>query len=401
MTSLYAPSADRIAVLTLDKFKKLPKTGKPSCKEWTVLSSISKYNHSKDQLEVVSIGTGTKCLGKDYSLSGSGEIINDSHAEVMARRGFLRYVIESIKKRNHFSYDDTTKKYRLDPEISFHFFTTHPPCGDASIFTVSDSDEPSCKKQKLHLNDDDNVGGIVTLSGTTGGKLIETELLDKMSQDIGEIRTKPGKGIRTLSVSCSDKLSRWNILGVQGALLDSILDHPIYLTSFTICGVSDVASMERAIWKRWMDKISIQLPDRFVIQQPRVNATSEEIKFEFSHEQSLTPSPNSIVWCDVDNRNFEISVGGKRQGVTKKKINTAMGRLLISKIEIFRQFFDVVLNDESELAASFNDLMTYVEAKNVATKYRLAWICLKESVFKKWTVKTNISYDFKLCGSTV
>lgn len=401
MTSLCEPTADRIAILSLDKFKKLPKTGKPSCKEWTVLSSILKYNQKTDLLEVVSIGTGTKCLGKDYILSGSGEIINDSHAEVMARRGLLRYLMESIKKRNHFFYDNTIKKFRMDPTISFHFFTTHPPCGDASIFNIPDNDEPKCKKQKMDVADgnDDNIGGkIVTNNHATGGKLVETEMDDLMSQDIGEIRTKPGKGIRTLSVSCSDKLSRWNILGLQGALLDAILYRPIYLSSFTICGISNVSSIERAIWKRWTNKLLIKLADRFVIQQPRIQVTSEEIQFEFLQKSSLSPSPNSIVWCDVDNRNFEISVGGKRQGVTKKKINTPMGRLLISKIEIFRQFLDVVINDHEnvELAASFNNLMTYTDAKNVASDYRLAWCCLKEGVFKKWTMKTNISYDFKI-----
>lgn len=392
-------SADRIATISLDKFKSLPKTGKPSHKEWTVLSSILKYNHQNDELDVVALGTGTKCLGKNYSLSGSGDIINDSHAEVMARRGFLRYIMESIKNRKHFTYDDTLKKFRLDPIISFHFFTTHPPCGDASIFNVEDNDEPPLKKHKPDVNDDDNVGGtIVSSGGTTGGKLFETKVVDLMSQDIGEIRTKPGKGIRTLSVSCSDKLSRWNILGIQGALLDSILDRSIYLSSFTICGVSNIASIERAIWKRWSDKFSIALPDRYEMQKPTVKATSKDIEFEYSQHCSVTPSPNSIVWCDVENRSFEISVGGKRQGVTKKKINTAIGRLLICKIEMFKQFLDVVVSDSdnTELASKWNRSMTYTDAKSVSEEYKIAWSALKTDVFKKWTIKTNINYDFKL-----
>lgn len=394
MTTSCIPSADRIASLSLDKFNNLPKTGKPSSKEWTVLSSILKYNHQNDELEVVSIGTGTKCLGKDYILSGSGEIINDSHAEVMARRGFLRYIIESISKRDDFTYNIEIKKFRLDSNVSFHFFTTHPPCGDGSIVDFENNDEPQCKKQKVDLSDDDNIGCRIN---ATGGKMFETEVVDLMSQDIGEIRTKPGKGIRTLSVSCSDKLSRWNILGIQGALLDSILDRPIYLRSFTTCGfVNNVASIERAIWKRWLDKFLIILPDRFEMQKPTVQFTSEE--FEFSQKSSLSPSPNSIVWCDVENRNFEIAVGGKRQGVTKKKINTAIGRLFICKMEIFRQFLDLVLanNDSVELISKYDRLMTYAEAKNVAEEYKIAWSDLKQSVFRKWTVKKNINYDFKL-----
>lgn len=397
MTTPAVPSSDRIANLALDTFKKLPKTGKPSTNEWTVLSSILKYDCKYDVLEVVSIGTGTKCLGKDYALSASGEIINDSHAEVMARRGLLRYIMESIKKRNHFSYDDTVNKFRLDSNISFHFFTTHPPCGDASIFDVTGDDEPKCKRQKLDL-EDDNIGGkILPSNNTTGGKLIETEVIDLMSQDIGEIRTKPGKGIRTLSVSCSDKLSRWNILGVQGALLDSLLDCPVYLKSLTICGVSCVASIERAIWKRWIPGISVDFSELFNIQHPIVQVTSEAVQFEFSKKSTLSPSPNSIVWCNVDNRKFEVSVGGRRQGVTKKNINTVMGRLFICKKELFKQFLELVLNDPSNVKLTgFTSSMAYSEAKNIASSYRSTWCFLKEKVFKKWTVKTNIFYDFKL-----
>lgn len=382
----------------MDKFKSLPKTGKPSYKEWTVFSSILKYNNQNDVLEVIACGTGTKCLGKDYIFSGSGEIINDSHAEIMARRGFLRYIMESIKQLRHFSYDNGIKKFRLDPTISFHFFTTHSPCGDASIFDVEDNDEPECKRQKLDVNECSNVGGTIMSTHGTGGKLFETEVIDLMSQDVGEIRTKPGKGVRTLSVSCSDKLSRWNILGIQGALLDSLLDDPIYLRSFTICGISSVASIERAIWKRWLDKFSITLPDRFVMQKPTVSIASKDIVFEFAKKSSYTPSNNSIVWCDVENRNFEIAVGGKRQGVTKKKINTAIGRLWISKMEIYRQFLDIVAcdHDNIEWATNFNRSMTYIDAKNIAKDYKSAWSILKASVFKKWAIKTNINYDFKL-----
>lgn len=394
-----SPSAERIATASINKFKSLPKTGKPSSNEWTVLSSILKYNRQTDLLEVVAIGTGTKCLGKDYVLSGSGEIINDSHAEVMARRGFLRYILDSIKKRKNFIFDNESQKIRLDPTITFHFFTTHPPCGDASIFDIKDDDgEPQCKKVKQNPDDDDTIGGRIVSTHATGGKLFETDVIDLMSQDIGEIRTKPGKGVRTLSVSCSDKLSRWNILGIQGALLDTILDRPIYLTSFTICGVGNVSSIERAIWKRWIDKISITLPERYQMQLPIVAVAREDIEFEFSQNDSRTPSSNSIVWCDVDQRNLEIAVGGKRQGVTKKKINTSMGRLLISKMEIFRQFLDVVLSDHDNIQStcSFNRAMSYADAKNAAAEYKSAWNILRENVFKKWTVKKDIKYDFVL-----
>lgn len=72
--------ADKIAEKIYDKFDALGKTGKPidGC-EWTLLAGFVTENGGK--LEVVSLATGTKCIGSK-AMCTDGLILNDSHAEV-------------------------------------------------------------------------------------------------------------------------------------------------------------------------------------------------------------------------------------------------------------------------------------------------------------------------------
>jgi len=53
---------------------------------------------------------------------------------------------------------------------------------------------------------------------------------------VGALRTKPGRGERTISMSCSDKIARWLGVGIQGALLSHFLQDPIRIRSVIIGG---------------------------------------------------------------------------------------------------------------------------------------------------------------------
>lgn len=56
-------SIDKIAEFCINLYDKLPKSGKPVKDEWTVLSGIVQFDIVTKVCDVVSLGTGSKCIG--------------------------------------------------------------------------------------------------------------------------------------------------------------------------------------------------------------------------------------------------------------------------------------------------------------------------------------------------
>ena len=89
----------------------------------------------------------------------------------------------------------------------------------------------------------------------------------------GALRIKPGRGDPTVSMSCSDKMMRWNVLGCQGALVAHLLDKPVYFTSLTIGGtLYDNIAINRALIDRLNHcKLSDEVRENgYVLHQPMI-----------------------------------------------------------------------------------------------------------------------------------
>lgn len=90
----------------------------------------------------------------------------------------------------------------------------------------------------------------------TGAKSVPGGLADPLQPGMGYhstglLRLKPGRGESTLSLSCSDKMARWGVLGFQGALLFHYLQEALYFSTVVIgkCPFSHEA-MQRALITR-------------------------------------------------------------------------------------------------------------------------------------------------------
>ncbi|XP_040185511.1 tRNA-specific adenosine deaminase 1 isoform X3 [Rana temporaria] len=438
-------TADEIAALCYDHYRtKLPKQGQPDpSREWTLLAAVVQVDAAQ----------GAPCTKK-------GDILQDSHAEIIAKRSFQRYLLHQLSLALTETQDcvllpgSESRKWSVRAGVSFVFFTSHTPCGDASIIPMSAPEDqlcptstvrektspltnPSdsgCKRKRGHCDPSsgtkkvkqdgdeshdqedghtadgdeshDQEDGRTADGGATppspdiyrtGAKCVPGDAQDSRNpgmdyHTVGALRVKPGRGDRTLSMSCSDKMARWNVLGCQGALLMHFLQRPIYFASLVVgkCPFSS-ESMERALNRRCAKVTS--LPEGFAAHA--VEVRQSQLQFHHGrealrngdHTRKLVPCGAAIGWSAVPQRPVDVTANGYRQGTTKKAIGTPQSRSRICKAEQFHVFRDLVEDlSEDRLPESLRsrELNTYRDYKEAAASYQEAWKQLREEAFTSW-----------------
>lgn len=130
-------SPDHVASLVLATYSKL--NFKPPSGQFTILAAF--VLRTAEQLKVVSLGTGSKCLPAER-LPKAGDALHDSHAEVLARRGAIRWFLEEIARGCSEDLDYSSPwlvrgadgRFMLREAVRLDMYISTVPCRHSGIF---------------------------------------------------------------------------------------------------------------------------------------------------------------------------------------------------------------------------------------------------------------------------
>ncbi|KAK1944533.1 tRNA-specific adenosine deaminase 1 [Phytophthora citrophthora] len=369
--------------------------------EWTVLSGIvlcTSDDESKGSFRVLSAATGNKCLGR-RDLNVDGLVVNDCHAEVLSRRAFLRYLYTEVLywQRNNLELSDesifkrhsTSSRLKLKPQYSLHLFISEAPCGDAAIYELQQQVVDELVQQRASRGAETERSELRLTGAKRSSDHQDTTPDKKFAQTVGIARVKSGRSDlpvdkQTLSMSCSDKLAKWNALGLQGSLLLQWFE-PIFLSSIVVSedtqalsGVKQKQALRRALCERLEERDALIQGDKLVCEACVVSEM-----FNRRRAADLSPASLAINWTTRESHwsqagttdkqkateadkfvvkffnNFELeflmAATGFKQGAKKasKMDRVAMERVAsrLAKRNLLRAFHHI-LSQESQLTGS-------------------------------------------------
>ena len=292
----------------------------------TVLAAFILQGPSNEDLEVVALGVGTKVC----SMLGDATRVRDMHAEVLARRGLLCWLYDQLEQGGGRCFEPVDGvRFGLSPSFSLHLYTSSAPCGNscvrawarckkASILGIGPFICPKHEHPKFFVTarEEGQIAALVKKVATQG----ESDEDEDEDEDGDGPRAAPTSPLRpppagTLypsgdapaSLSCSDKIARWNCLGLQGALLSTWFE-PLYLSSVSVGRKFSQAHCERALCCR-VGRFSSST-GRFSLHHPSLLCSS----VAFDEKPVVTSGQGVGVGANFSERRCFVSWSGGGQG---------------------------------------------------------------------------------------
>ena len=323
-----------------------------------VLAAFIMEDTNTNDMKVVSMGSGTRCVAGDKT-SPKGLVVNDSHAEVVARRSLMRFLYKELLAKltntsTVFVASDTVGLVKVREALKFHLYISTAPCGDGGLFSREDDQNRVPPADNIHMP---------TIENKKQG-ILRTKIEDgEGTVPVGENCQQTWDGIlhgeRMRTMSCSDKVLRWNVLGLQGALLSQFME-PLYMSSLTLGSLHHHGHLSRAVCCRAKD-IESSLPATFTLRHPKLGRAQggDELKRHTEKTSSL-----SLNWAFGDEK-AELT-----NGVTGR-LEPGPGVPRISKASLFSSFASHCVK-----ANGTGPKATYSDVKKASLAYQQAKIAL-------------------------
>ncbi|GAA6013451.1 hypothetical protein JCM11491_006087 [Sporobolomyces phaffii] len=443
-----------------DQYASLGANGKPRARtngvsSWTILAGFSLYRDSRDavQTHCVSIGTGLKALPHS-KLPVHGDVLHDSHAEIIARRGLKLWLYDQLDRAvrgDESSFLERTgdARWTLRDGWKLGMWISTLPCGDASTYSLSlaapcretSSISTTSRSKSLPDQPDPPTSTHASLQAAAALGLIttrtaslslsppdpSTSILASSApstplvhrgrvayESFSTLRTKPGRAdsLPTTSHSCSDKIAMWSLVGVQGSLL-STLGVRVYVSYVAVSGIEGGRDEREKVRGELRRAIGGRLegwtgPRGEGVRVPEVGLTSE-LEFEHSREvvaksdavraEDVASCQESLSW--IETIGTEVVTNGIRQGASpKRKAGEPLGpkaRSRLSKLSLFQRHLEVARALGSESASGPR---TYHQAKHAddpgaaTSDYQELKAAVRDGPFKGWLLSGKKWEDF-------